>query len=95
MAARFMSSKEHAMDLLDEETAAAAMTTMQKQPWALKFDESFETDRQFVSNTFIFHLQLSLFNFSIFPRNFAKIMLECLFSITKQHFRFCLVKIIT
>ncbi|XP_033302914.1 uncharacterized oxidoreductase YuxG-like [Bombus bifarius] len=32
MAARFMSSKEHAMDLLDEETAAMAMATMQKQP---------------------------------------------------------------
>ncbi|CAK9802018.1 15-hydroxyprostaglandin dehydrogenase [NAD(+)] [Anthophora quadrimaculata] len=32
MAARFMSTKEHAMDLLDEETAAMAMTSMQKQP---------------------------------------------------------------
>ncbi|XP_026299150.1 uncharacterized protein LOC724838 [Apis mellifera] len=32
MAARFMSTKEHAMDLLDEETAAMAMVTMQKQP---------------------------------------------------------------
>ncbi|KOC61723.1 15-hydroxyprostaglandin dehydrogenase [NAD(+)] [Habropoda laboriosa] len=32
MATRFMSTKEHAMDLLDEETAALAMTTMQKQP---------------------------------------------------------------
>ncbi|XP_076632424.1 uncharacterized protein LOC143347260 [Colletes latitarsis] len=32
MAARFMSTKEHAMDLLDEEMAALAMTTMQKQP---------------------------------------------------------------
>ncbi|XP_076168739.1 15-hydroxyprostaglandin dehydrogenase [NAD(+)]-like [Ptiloglossa arizonensis] len=32
MAARFMSTKEHAMDLLDEEMAALAMTNMQKQP---------------------------------------------------------------
>ena len=32
MAARFMSTKEHAMDLLDEETAAIAMASMQKQP---------------------------------------------------------------
>lgn len=32
MAARFMSTKEHAMDLLDKETAAAAMANMQKQP---------------------------------------------------------------
>lgn len=32
MAARFMSTKEHAMDLLDEETAANAMASMQKQP---------------------------------------------------------------
>lgn len=32
MAARFMSTKEHAMDLLDEETAAMAMVNMQKQP---------------------------------------------------------------
>ncbi|XP_076547062.1 uncharacterized protein LOC117607060 [Osmia lignaria lignaria] len=32
MAARFMSTKEHAMDLLDEETAAIAMQSMQKQP---------------------------------------------------------------
>ncbi|KZC09507.1 PREDICTED: 15-hydroxyprostaglandin dehydrogenase [NAD(+)]-like [Dufourea novaeangliae] len=32
MAARFMSTKEHAMDLLDEETAAIAMAAMQKQP---------------------------------------------------------------
>ncbi|XP_078052005.1 15-hydroxyprostaglandin dehydrogenase [NAD(+)]-like [Augochlora pura] len=32
MAARFMATKEHAMDLLDEETAALAMAQMQKQP---------------------------------------------------------------
>lgn len=32
MAARFMATKEFAMDLLDEETAAAAMVDMQKQP---------------------------------------------------------------
>ncbi|XP_076753359.1 uncharacterized protein LOC143424884 [Xylocopa sonorina] len=32
MAARFMSTKEHAMDLLDEEMAAKAMVDMQKQP---------------------------------------------------------------